>query len=313
MTVDNFARAESDLYFGRVCSIAGGTGKWNIHRTVMDVHHQTVIRANRDTLYSAVVLDLDAGPATVTLPDPGERFLSAIVIDEDQYTSPATYGPATLTLTREQLDTRYAMVGVRILVNPTKPGDLDEVHALQDALHIEQDSAGSFEAPAWDKASQDATRKALIELAGHVPDARRMFGARHEVDPMRHLIGTASGWGGNREADATYITVTPKLNDGTTPHSLTVRDVPVNGFWSIAVYNADGYFEPNDLDSYGPNSFTAVANADGSVTVNFGGDPAAVNYVPITPGWNYWVRLYRPRPEILDGTWTFPEAQPVVG
>jgi len=29
------------------------------------------------------------------------------------------------------------------------------------------------------------------------------------------------------------------------------------------------------------------------------------------PGWNYLVRLYRPRQEILDGTWKFPQARPV--
>jgi hypothetical protein len=28
-------------------------------------------------------------------------------------------------------------------------------------------------------------------------------------------------------------------------------------------------------------------------------------------GWNYMVRLYRPRPEIANGTWTFPSPQPV--
>jgi hypothetical protein len=28
-------------------------------------------------------------------------------------------------------------------------------------------------------------------------------------------------------------------------------------------------------------------------------------------GWNYAVRLYRPREEILNGTWTFPEPRPV--
>jgi hypothetical protein len=28
-------------------------------------------------------------------------------------------------------------------------------------------------------------------------------------------------------------------------------------------------------------------------------------------GWNYTVRLYQPRPEILDGTWTFPAVEPV--
>lgn len=34
------------------------------------------------------------------------------------------------------------------------------------------------------------------------------------------------------------------------------------------------------------------------------------NCLPVTPGWNYWVRLYRPRAEILDGSWKFLEAQP---
>jgi hypothetical protein len=34
------------------------------------------------------------------------------------------------------------------------------------------------------------------------------------------------------------------------------------------------------------------------------------NCLPITQGWNYTVRLFRPRAEVLDGTWTFPLAQP---
>ena len=51
--------------------------------------------------------------------------------------------------------------------------------------------------------------------------------------------------------------------------------------------------------------------ADGSVTVHFGGcGDDRPNCLPIVDGWNYAVRLYRPRPEILDGTWTFPTAQP---
>ena len=48
------------------------------------------------------------------------------------------------------------------------------------------------------------------------------------------------------------------------------------------------------------------------VTVQFGGcDGKTPNCLPITPGWNYLVRLYRPRKEILDGSWKFPEAQTV--
>jgi hypothetical protein len=44
--------------------------------------------------------------------------------------------------------------------------------------------------------------------------------------------------------------------------------------------------------------------------IQFGGSGAA-NLLPVTEGWNYLVRLYRPRAEILDGSWTFPAAQPV--
>ena len=36
----------------------------------------------------------------------------------------------------------------------------------------------------------------------------------------------------------------------------------------------------------------------------------AASCLPIFPGWSYMVRLYRPRPEVVNGTWKFPEAQP---
>ena len=47
--------------------------------------------------------------------------------------------------------------------------------------------------------------------------------------------------------------------------------------------------------------------------MQFGGTPSdeVPNRLPITDGWNYVVRRYRPRPEVLDESWTFPTAQPV--
>jgi hypothetical protein len=51
---------------------------------------------------------------------------------------------------------------------------------------------------------------------------------------------------------------------------------------------------------------------DFAVVVQFGGcDGKIPNCLPIVAGWNYFVRLYRPRPQILNGTWKFPEAQPL--
>ena len=140
-----------------------------------------------------------------------------------------------------------------------------------------------------------------------------MFGPRGKVDPERHRVGAASGWGGNAEHDALYLTVVPPKHDGKTVYRMTVPpDVPVDAFWSISVYGADGYFHKNDQNAYSINNVTAKKDADGSVTIQFGGcDRSAPNCLPIAAGWNYWVRLYRPRKGVIDGTWKFPEPQPV--
>jgi hypothetical protein len=264
-----------------------------------------VIRMNRDTLYSLSVFDLDAGPVTVTLPNSGQRFMSMQVIDEDHYAPGVIYG--------DKIGTRYVSLGVRILVDPTDPEDMKQVHALQDAITVTQPGGpGRFEVPNWDQASQKKVRDALRALAKTLPDTKRTFGGKDQVDPVRHLIGTAFAFGGNPEKDALYLNVTPSKNDGTTVHRLTVKDVPVDAFWSISVYNAGGYFQKNAFDAYSLNSLTAKKDTEGSVSVQFGGcDGKVPNCLPIMPGWNYMVRLYRPRAEVLDGKWTFPEAQPI--
>ena len=140
-----------------------------------------------------------------------------------------------------------------------------------------------------------------------------MFGTREQVDPVRRLIGSAVGWGGNPDTEAKYLNVTPARNDSKTIHKLTVKgEVPVDGFWSVTVYNAEGRFQKNEYDAYSINNLTATKGADGSITVQFGGcDGTIPNCLPTVPGWNYMVRFYRPRTEILNGTWKFPEVQPV--
>ena len=69
VNADNFVRAETDLYFGAVGK-KDGFGRFEHDRTALPIDEQTVIRTNRDTLYSGAVFDLDAGPVTITLPDP---------------------------------------------------------------------------------------------------------------------------------------------------------------------------------------------------------------------------------------------------
>jgi hypothetical protein len=312
VTAENFVRAESDMYFGVIALKEGGFGKFEHHRAPADVQNQTVVRLNRDTLYSAAVFDFEAGPVTITLPDAGDRFMSLQIINQDEYVPAVYYGAGRRTLTRDLVGTRYALVGVRILSDPSNAEDIKKVNALQDGIQVEQARPGTFEVPHWDPVSQKKVREALLVLAETLPDSKRMFGTAGEVDPIRHLVGAASLWGGNPEKDAVYLNFTPVLNDGKTVHKLVVKDVPVDGFWSISLYNAKGYFEPNDRDSYSINNITGKKSADGSVEVHLGGcDENSVNCLPIMPGWNYTVRLYRPRAEVFSGQWKFPAAVPV--
>ena len=312
VTIDNFKRAESDLYFSTVAVKQNSLGKFYHYRELFSVDDQTVVRGNRDTVYSATILDLDAGPVTITMPDAGNRFMSLMAVNEDHYVFDVRYGGGKYSFTREKAGTRYILIGLRTLVDPPDPTDLNKVHALQDAIKVDQPGGpGNFEIPAWDQASQKKVRNALLVLAETIPDFSGAFGKKEDVDPVRHLIGTAAGWGGNPEKDAKYLNVVPAKNDGKTIYKLTVKDVPVEAFWSISVYNAAGYYEKNPQNAYTLNSITAKKEADGSVIIQFGGDGKAANSLPITKGWNYTVRLYRPGKEILDGTYKFPEAKPI--
>ncbi len=311
VTTENYNRAQTDVYFAQTVK-AGALGKFKHGRELAPVVSRGIVRPNRDTLYSFAVFDFDAGPVTITLPDPGNRFMVMQVVNEDQYTPAVFYGAGAHSLTKEGIGTRYAIVVVRVAVNPGSPQDVQQIHALQDKLAVSQRSPGSFEVPNWDEVSLEKVRAGLLRLGETVSDTRRMFGARaDQVDPTRHLIGTALIWGGLPERDGLYLPITPDRNDGTTVHKLQVKNVPVDGFWSITVYNAEGYLEPNPYNAYSVSKMNAKPGADGSVTVQFGGcDGRIPNCLPIMKGWNYTVRLFRPRREILDGTWRFPRALP---
>ena len=308
VTVENFVRAETDRMFSVLQAQTGAVNRLKHNRAPTPIEDQPVIRMNRDTLYSSAIVDISEG-ATVTLPDGGDRYISVMVVDQDHYINRILHDAGEYALTVEEFDTPWVAVAARILVDPADENDLATVNALQDQLSVLAKSSRPFELPDYDKGSFDATRSAVLELAKHLGGFDHAFGSKQEVDPVRHLIATAAGWGGLPDREARYMSVEPGLPAG--EYELTVRDVPVDGFWSISLYNANGFFQANDHDAYSVNNITATPNDDGSVTVRFGGcGSGRPNCLPIMDGWNYTIRLYRPRPEVLDGSWTFPALEP---
>ena len=218
--------------------------------------------------------------------------------------------PETYALTEENVGTRFALLTVRTFYDAGDPDDLARAHAAQDRISFSGGGDGPFEAPNWDQEDLARARKSLSDLATLGIDNTYAFGSEEEVRPIDHLVGCAAGWGGLPRRAAYYELGSVERNDGETAHSVTFEDVPVDAFWSITVYNADGYLEKNDLGRNSLNSSSAEPNEDGSFTIRFGGAPEGENHLPVTPGWNYVVRMYQPREEILSGSWVFPEIVP---
>lgn len=312
VNVDNFERAETARMFHDLQRDAGGVNTFRHNRKPASIAHQTVIRLNRDTLYSMAIVDVSRG-ATVTLPDAAGRYLSVMVVDADHYVTHVFHDPGDHAIPAGDADHGHVLVAARILVDPTDPDDVAAVVRLQDRLATAAPAATPYVPPDYDTPSLDATRKALLALAAGLTSFDHAFGTRDQVDPVRHLIGTAAGWGGLPSTEASYVGVTPEPPGSL---QLTLRDVPVDAFWSISVYNARGFFEPNPSERYTVNSVTGTPGADGSVTVHFLApddvDRDVANGIPIPgPGWNFVLRLYRPRPEVLDGTWQVPALEPM--
>lgn len=309
VNVDNYVRAETAAQFDRFVKMAGGTNKWVHNREPTPLDKQSVIRMNRDTLYSFAIVDISKG-ATFTMPDAGKRYISVMVVNEDEYINKVFHEGGTYKLTVEEFDTPFVLLAGRTLANPTDPADIKAANALQDQMKINAASARPYNHPDYDQESYQATYTQMLELSKGVTDTAHMFGSKDEVHETRHMLGAAFGWGGLPTYEAVYITKNEPRPMGES--QLVAKDVPVDGFWSISIYNKDGYFEKNKFNSYSINDLTAKPNEDGSVTVNFGGcEDGRTNCLYVMDGWNYAVRLYRPHKEIQEGKWTFPEPKPV--
>ena len=308
VNVLNFVRAESDAAIKKIYDIVGLSTCYHF-RAPTPISNQTVIRMNRDTLYSAIMLDLSK-PATIIMPEIGGRYQSMHVINQDHY-SFAKIKPGRYELTQEMVGTRYAYVIIRTFLDADDPEDIKACNAAQDAIQVEGGGSGPLDIPEWNIEQMMIIRDALNTIAKLGIDNLGALGTREETQPIKHLIFAAVAWGGMPNKNTIGDLGSVKKNDGT-PHVLNVpKDVPVRAFWSVIVYDANGFIPENDLGVYSYNNVTAKPNPDGSITIHFGGDPDQINYLPISEGWNYGIRMYEPGEEILDGSWNFPKIVPV--
>jgi hypothetical protein len=306
VNVNNYVMAETAGQFDRILKMTGEINKLMSFREPTPLDKQSVIRMNRDTLYSFAIVDISKG-AKLAMPEADGRYNSAMIVNENEYINKVYYEPGVHELTKDEFDTDFVLVAFRTLIDSSDPTDIKKANELQDKFRIEAVSSSTYTPPNYDEKSYNELRDLLLEVAKFLPDSAGAFGSVETTKQVPHLLGAAFGWGGLPAQDAFYLNVNPDLPIGR--YQIDVpKDVPVKAFWSVSVYNKDGFFQKNAVGVYNINSQSGKTNPDGSMTVNLGGcdDASRINCIPLTEGWNYAVRLYRPDPSVIDGKWTFP-------
>ena len=133
--------------FSGLTKQAGGINKFFHFRRPTPLDKQSVIRMNKDTLYSMGIVDTGGG-ATITVPEtPKGRYASAYLADNDHYVPFVIYEPGTHELPQH---TKYLAIGVRIqLFDPNDPAEVELVNKLQDQFVIEASSNDPFPPVQW--------------------------------------------------------------------------------------------------------------------------------------------------------------------
>ncbi len=312
VTKENYGLAETQLIFsGYAQNIAAatdtnGVGVWLHNKVGADPKDLTIVRINFDTVYSFAIVDLSED-VTLTMPDTNGRYQNAWIVTEEHYNPMSFTRPGTYALTRENVGSPYAMIIIRTLANTSDPTDLAIANGFQEQLVLKQQSSGRYEASnVWDM-DEILKMRAVYAGIGEEEDtpSEVMFGKRGEVPLKEHNIGTAMGWGGLTAERAVYPGYFPDSNE---PQTLTLRDVPAAAFWSITVYDAEGFPQG---EVYNINSEFTVPEEDGSVIIHFGGDKSAANYMDVFDGWNFVLRIYEPTQAYFSGDWVRPELEMV--
>ena len=170
------------------------------------------------------------------------------VINEDHYSPAVVYGAGKHTL--DAREDRHALRRVRDPHARRSDGSRrtsQQVHALQDAIKVEQASPGKFEVPNWDQASQKKVRDALLVLGATLPDSKRH---------VRHQGSGRSGAAPDRVGDGAGAAIprrTPSISTSrrgrTTARRSTgsrSRTCPSTASGRSASTTHEGYFETNE-------------------------------------------------------------------
>ncbi|SDQ57109.1 DUF1254 domain-containing protein [Flagellimonas zhangzhouensis] len=307
VTADTFIRAETDNMYTQMIKNAGGTNQFFHFRTPTPLDNQTVIRMNRDVLYSGGVFDSKDG-LEITFPEmPDSRYASIYILDNDHYVQDIFYKSGNYIV---KGNTRFLYIIVRIQVfNAKDASEIEMVNDLQNQFMVTSISNQPFPDFEWDTNSLDSLRNVYNKESANYASWKGMMGKRGTVDEETRHIAAAAAWGLLPEEAATYLNYKPQKSSKDKCYTATYLVPDNDGFWSITVYGDDGYIKTENCLLNGSN---VVLNNDNTFTVHYGSEEVcgdAPNRLDAPNGWNILFRIYRPGESVLNGSFTLPEVE----
>jgi hypothetical protein len=223
----------------------------------------------------------------------------------------------------------FAYAAELLKVNPPHPTDQPIIARMARLGVIPGQSFDlSKAAPVIQEALRKAPAAAQQLMAWKIPTLARVSnGWSMNTDTMgvygnyylKRAIVAQIGLGANLPEDAIYPQnlgdSTGKPLDGTNDYVLHFdkKDLPpVDAFWSVTLYDAEGFQVPNPLNRFAVSSWMPFTyNADGSLDLYVQnaspGEKRQANWLPAPKGpFNLTMRLYAPRSDALTGKWTPP-------
>lgn len=303
VTAENYATLETSRQMLKNQDLVG-VNKFLHKRELTPTDNQPVVRMNRDTYYSMVVVDVSKG-AYITMPEiPEGKYMSVQGVTEDHRIQPMFYGSGKYNLTTHVGTHVYYVIRLDATLSK------EEVVRIQDEMKVTANSSNKFKS---EKVDKESFHKVEADLKAQMPELFKKEGAEALygmfTDPrdsskemftkQKYAIGAAIGWGGAQLKDNVYEV------SGNYPadkcHQVTFEDPKNKAFWSITVYDKNGFMF-NDLANLSTNS--AELNKDGTYTVSLGCGDDAINNIKTkndTGMFNLGIRHYMPSDEVING------------
>lgn len=312
MTAKEFIQAESRAFLSNFIA-RNGINEWFHFQALANKDDKWVVSPNNDTIYSIVTVNTTDG-FTLVVPDVGKRFVTTHIIGENHMSPFYIYGGGTYKFTRDQFESDYVAIGIRMGTNGTSEDVKYIVEDLQPQYKIlNANTADTMIRP--DSKKMLKVREAMIVEYDNLSDT---FGVMVDhtskvTDWEKFTYVTAGAWGLSADHTAMYAPYALDGVKGGKCYTATYSAVPVDAFFSITVYGQDKFLMA-DHDNIVSSNQDIIISDNGSFTIVYGNMDCKVKgknflYTPEN-NWSFLMRAYTPHVEKFKA-YSMPEIKAV--